>query len=112
MHSFLFLRRSIATLSLACTLVGSMAIAQSAPGGNTAAQQHLEDFVHYSLTANVELAEANAQWLLQNIASDEDLAKLMNDSGESPERFSRAMQWAQEVPELHDVTSTLSSRIE
>ena len=88
------------------------AIAQTAGGGNAAAHQHLEDFVHYSLTANIELAEANAQWLLQNITSDEELAMLMNDSGESPERFGRAMQWAQEVPELQDVMSTLSSRIE
>ena len=112
MHSFLILRRTIAMLAVACTMLGSTAIAQSADGGNAAAEQHLEDFVHYSLTANVELAEANAQWLLQNIASDEALAKLMNDSSESPERVGRAMQWAQEVPELQDVVSELSARIE
>ena len=70
MHSFLSLRRNIATLAMACTLVGTTAIAQTAGGGNAAAHQHLEDFVHYSLTANIELAEANAQWLLQNITSD------------------------------------------
>ncbi|MCH2148055.1 MAG: HEAT repeat domain-containing protein [Phycisphaerales bacterium] len=109
------LRTMAILFAASCALMSAhvTAFAQSADASKMlAAEEHLDDFVHYALTANVELAEANANWLLQNIDNDEDLAKLMNNSRVTPKRFARAMLWAGEVPGFEEIAGKLASRIE
>ena len=87
----------------------------SAHAADAAAQvgeQHLVDFVHYSLVANTELAKANADWLLDHYGTDEALATMFTTSSVTPERFDRAVQWASRVPGLSETVSTLANRIE
>ncbi|MEE2719258.1 MAG: hypothetical protein VX727_05700 [Planctomycetota bacterium] len=87
----------------------------SAHADDAAAQvgeQHLVDFVHYSLVANTELAKANADWLLDHYGTDEALATMFSTSSVTPERFDRAVQWASRVPGLSETVSTLANRIE
>ena len=101
----------VATVALA--LPAAPVSAQSADTATMSkAEGHLDDFVHYALTANVDLAEANAKWLLENVKSDEELAKLMDASTVTPKRFARAIRWAQETAGLQDVSGQLLTRIE
>jgi len=60
----------------------------------------LDDFIHYSLVANVELAEAYAMKLALDDMSDEDFYNMVNETRERRERFDRAIGWALFVTEL------------
>lgn len=110
------LRGPLALLAVTFAIVGAPTAAWSQSDDTAAAtpmgEQHLDDFVHYALTANTELAKANAEWLLKNISGDEGMATLLNESSVTPRRFDRAMRWASEVPELSEIASTLATRIE
>ena len=115
MQTFALIRSAV--VALVATVALAVPVAPvSAQSADTAtmskAEGHLDDFVHYALTANVDLAEANAKWLLENIKSDESLAQLMDSSTVTPKRFARAIRWAQETDGLQEVSGQLLSRIE
>ena len=105
---------AVALVAMVALAVPAMPVsAQSADSSTmTDAEGHLDDFVHYALTANVDLAEANAKWLLDNIKSDEALAQLMDASAVTPKRFARAIRWAQETDGLQEISGQLLNRIE
>lgn len=99
-----------------CTLltvsVVLLAFASSATAQPTTPRDLLEDFAHYSLTANVELASANARALIDLPLTDAELAVLLDEGSLTLERFDRAISRAQMVPELEDIASELARRIE
>lgn len=72
----------------------------------------LEDFVHYSLIANIDLAEANAIALLRSDLSDEAFFELVNVTKQRQERFDRAIGWALYVDRLQPFAAELESRVE
>ncbi|MHC5003080.1 MAG: response regulator, partial [Planctomycetota bacterium] len=76
----------------------------------------LEDFVFYALTANPELAAANAQALMGMGLSDAELAELLDETGKtSVQRFDDAVLRAQRIedyPDLENMAAELANRIE
>jgi hypothetical protein len=94
--------------ALACVLV----TIRAASAQQTTPEQLLEDFIHYSMTANVELASANAQALLALPLKDADLATLLDESKREIADFDRAVSRALMVPELEDSAAELARRIE
>ena len=72
----------------------------------------LDDFVHYALTAQVEMARSNGEALLNSGLSDEDLAELVDEDPRMRDRLPVALRWAREVPALTDIASAMESRVE
>ena len=54
----------------------------------------VDDFVHYALIANIDLAEATAIVLLRSEMSDEEFYELINATKQRQARFDRAIGWA------------------
>ncbi|MCZ6835804.1 MAG: DUF3520 domain-containing protein, partial [Planctomycetota bacterium] len=71
--------------------------------------EFLEDFVQYTLTANVELAQANANALLER--SDLELALALTRSSVHVDRFRKATKRAMAIPELAEVAAMLDERM-
>ena len=76
------------------------------------AESALDDFIHYSLVANVEFAEAYAMSLLRDNMSDEDFYNLVNAEKSRQERFDRAIGWARFVHELEPLAAKLEEKYE
>ena len=74
--------------------------------------QLLQDFVHYSLTANVELAQASGDALLDSGVSDQELAEIVDDDPALRDRLIRAYRWGREVPALEQVSGQIEKRVE
>jgi hypothetical protein len=72
----------------------------------------LDDFVHYALTAQVEMARSNGEALLNSELSDKDLAELVDEDPRMRDRLPVAIRWAREVPSLADIASAMESRVE
>ena len=72
----------------------------------------VDDFVHYALIANIDLAEANAIALLRCEISDLDLYELVNETKKRQDRFDRAVGWALYVERLQPFAAELESRVE
>lgn len=72
----------------------------------------LNDFTHYALIANVELASASAQSLLDSGVTNADLAVILDEGKVSGERFDRAVARAMMIPELENYASELAKRVE
>ncbi|HJO15757.1 MAG TPA: hypothetical protein QF800_02600, partial [Phycisphaerales bacterium] len=72
----------------------------------------LDDFIHYSLTAQVELAKANGEALLNGGLSDADLASYIDDDPRLADRLLLALRWAREVPDLKPVAAAIESHVE
>ena len=72
----------------------------------------LDDFIHYSLIANVDLAEAYALALIRDSISTEDFYKMVIATKNRHERFDRAIGWALFVPDLEPLAATLEDRFE
>jgi len=83
---------------------------------NATPRELLEDFIHYTRTANPELATGNAQALLDRGLTNAELAELLDEQGRSyVERFNEAVALAlrsREYPGLRDIAGELSARIE
>lgn len=79
---------------------------------DTAPSEMLEDFVHYALTAQVPLAEANGEALLNSGLSDEALAELVDENPRMRDRLPVALRWAREVPELETIAAKIESHVE
>lgn len=79
---------------------GILFLQSTAQAQETDAVAALDDFIHYSLIANVELAEAFAMKLSLDDMSDEDFYKMVIETKERRERFDRAVGWALFVTEL------------
>lgn len=73
----------------------------------------LTEFIFYAKVAQIELAVANGQALLDAGLSNAELAVLLDEkSKESPKRFDEAVARAQRVPELESIASELARRVE
>jgi hypothetical protein len=71
----------------------------------------LNDFIHYSIIANVDLALANGQKLLDSGISNAELATLIDEGKVETGRFERAISRAQLVPQLSSKPSPPTSPI-
>jgi len=76
------------------------------------AESALNDFIHYTLVANVELAEIFAGKLIRNEMSDEDFYTMVTETKERHERFDRAIGWAMYVSDLEPLAARLENRFE
>ena len=76
------------------------------------AEQALDDFIHYSLIANVEFAEGYALTLLRNDMSDVAFYEMVIETKNRHDRFDRAIGWAMFVTELEPIASRLEERFE
>jgi hypothetical protein len=103
-------------LRLAClttALIATICVAtRPAAAADTSPTEMLEDFVHYALTAQVELAKANGEALLSSDLSDEAIAALVDEDPRLRDRLPVAIRWAREVPGLVDIAGALESRVE
>jgi hypothetical protein len=79
---------------------------------NTDVEALVDDFVHYALIANVDLAEANAIALLRSEMSDEELYELINETKQRQDRFDRAIGWALYVDRLQPLAAELELKFE
>ncbi|MCH7571431.1 MAG: von Willebrand factor type A domain-containing protein [Planctomycetes bacterium] len=101
--------RGAADYEMVCALAGS---ATGSEGTLREARQYLEDFVHYCLTANIELAMGNARALLKLELSDVELAMLLGDGGMPHARFNRSLTRALGMEELAEVAGQLQVRLD
>ena len=72
----------------------------------------VDDFVHYALIANIDLAEATAIVLLRSEMSDEEFYELINATKQRQARFDRAIGWALYVDRLQPFAAELEARVE
>ena len=72
----------------------------------------VDDFVHYALIANVDLAEANAIALLRTEMSDAAFYELVNETKQRQDRFDRAIGWALYVDRLQPLAAELELKVE
>jgi hypothetical protein len=79
---------------------------------DTAPSDLLEDFVHYALTAQVPMAQANGDALLNSGLSDEALAELVDENPRMRDRLPVALRWAREVPELEGIAAKIEHHVE
>jgi hypothetical protein len=84
----------------------------SAKDGTPSFAPALDDFMHYSLVANVEFAEAYAVTLLRSEMTDEEFYSWINKSKERQQRFDRAIGWALFVDDLEPLAAALEDRYE
>jgi CheY-like chemotaxis protein len=95
-------------LAALVVVAGSSQVAWSYPNP----QELLDDFTHYSLIANVELAAASAQALIDSGISNADLATLLDEGKVTVKRFDDAVARAHMIPELEPIASDLARRVE
>ena len=79
-------------------------------GQDSDPESALDDFIHYSLVANVEFAEAYAMTLLRDDMSDVEFYTLVNETKERQQRFDRAVGWALFVSDLEPLAAELEQR--
>ena len=99
--------RLLAALAGLLTLATAPAHAQETDPGVL-----LDDFVHYALIANVDLAEANAVALLRSSLDDEGFYLLVTANKQRADRFDRAVGWALYVERLEPLVAELEARFE
>lgn len=98
--------RGSADYEMVCELAGA-----TPDGRIRGTAQFLADFVHYALTANIELAAANARALLNAELTDVELANLLRSGPTTFAEFDRAVQRAGQVPELAKLCDELAARV-
>jgi hypothetical protein len=75
--------------------------------------EHLNDFTHYVRTANIELAAAHAQALIDSGITNAELAQLLDVEGKvTPERFDESIAQALRIQELEPIAGELARRVE
>ena len=100
--------RSIHGLCLAALCIALI----GTPAKAADAVQLLDDFVHYSLTAQVDLATASGEALLDSGVTDAQLANIVDDDAELRERLVRALRWGREVDGLEELSGQIEVRVE
>jgi hypothetical protein len=75
-------------------------------------QELLNDFTHYAIIANIELAAANAQALMDSGITDDKLAELLDEGKVTPKRFDDAIGRAMMIKELEPIAAELNRRVE
>ncbi len=95
-------------LGLAAVLAALLTL----PARAADAVQLLDDFVHYSLTAQLDLAQASGQQLLDSDLSDAELANIVDDDPNLRDRLVRALRWGREVPTLEEISGQIEVRVE
>ncbi|MCH7547417.1 MAG: DUF3520 domain-containing protein, partial [Planctomycetes bacterium] len=101
--------RGAADYEMVCALAGS---ATGSAGIRREALQYREDFIHYTMTANVELALANARALLKLKLSDLELAMIFRNGGLSPEKLNLVLTRALGIEGLSEVAGQLQARLD
>ncbi|HIO52664.1 MAG TPA: hypothetical protein EYN32_03355 [Phycisphaerales bacterium] len=97
----------VALFSITFVIFQPTAFAQN-PDAETA----LDDFIHYALIANVELADAYALALIRDDMSNEDFYKMVIETKDRHQRFDRAIGWALFIEDLEPLASLLEDRFE
>ena len=97
-------------LGLATLLLTIFALASTARAADPV--QLLDDFVHYSLTGQVELAKASGDALLDSGISDAELANIVDDDPSLRGRLVRALRWSREVGPLEPLAAQIEMRVE
>lgn len=101
------------SLALICGTVAAAVVETSAQVQSRSSDaQLLEDFAHYVMIANTEMARATAQALLNRNLEPSAFLGLIEDSLTMQERFERAYRRAILSPELEGVASQLQSLYE
>ena len=98
--------RGAADYEMVCELAGA-----TPDGRIRGTAEFLEDFVHYVMTANIELAAANARALLNAELTDIELANLLRSGPTTFAKFERAVQRASQIPELTELCDEIAARV-
>ncbi|MCP4757930.1 MAG: hypothetical protein GY894_10875 [Planctomycetes bacterium] len=101
--------RFAAASLLVASICSSMGLAASTDASPATL---LEDFVHYTLTAQIEMAQANGEALLKSGLDAEQLAALVDEHPRMRDRLPVAIRWAREVPALESVAASIESTVE
>lgn len=75
-------------------------------------QELLNDFTHYAIIANIELAAANAQALMDSGITNDKLAEMLDEGKVTEKRFDDAIQRAMMIKELEPIAAELNRRVE
>ena len=76
------------------------------------AESALEDFIHYTLVANVEDAQTYAKLLIRDDMSDVEFYQMVTETKQRYDRFDRAIGWAMFVSDLERFAAMLEERFE
>ncbi len=107
------LGRMILTLSLAAGTVAAATLETRAQAPTRQSDAQLvEDFNHYVTVANVEMAKATAQALIDRQIAPEAFLGIIEDSANMQERFQRAYGRAILMPDLEGVAAQLNALYE
>ncbi len=75
-------------------------------------QENLNDYIHSAILAQVELANAKGQLVLESGISNAELATILDETKDMEKRFAQAIDRAMMVPELEATAAELSRRAE
>jgi len=104
---------ALLVMLLSSFAINHVAFAQDVAPAHDASQNGpvnlLEDFIHYVLVANPELADGSARALFDSGISDADLYRLLDQV--DADRFEDALQRAMRMDALADVAGQLDTRI-
>ena len=79
--------------------------------GQEGPSQWLEDFIHYTIIAKPDLAEAYAQQILESTISDAELAELLGENRALNKRFAEAIDKAFNLADLEAIAGELERRV-
>ncbi len=92
-------------LIVALSAVTSCVLQQVTFAQDNDPESALDDFIHYSLVANVEFAEAYAMTLLRDDVSDVEFYNVVSETKERQQRIDRAIGGAMFVSDLEPLAS-------
>ncbi|NNF44240.1 MAG: response regulator [Phycisphaerales bacterium] len=109
--------RPTATKTIACCLLALATFAAPAPAQTRSGvapqpSQLLEDFVHYTRIAKVDLATGYGQELLDSGVTNAQLAVMVEEAEGGVKRFDEAIGRALMVAELEDIAAEVARRVE
>jgi Ca-activated chloride channel family protein len=87
------------------------AIRAADAGDHQDTNELLEDIVHYTTVASIELAAANLEVLDQLKANDAELAQCVDRNSTSTRRFAEAVERGKLIPELQERIAALEGRV-
>jgi hypothetical protein len=110
--------RHLLLTSLIASGTSSMALGRQDPpragvqATKTSPQELLQDWIHYTMIAHVELANAKAQALIDSGATNAELASMLDEIKDVEKRFQEAVDRAMMVPQMEPMAAELWKRAE
>lgn len=99
-------------LAIACLLAWVPSSGTLAQAEGTSPEELVEDWTHYVLTANVDVAEAFGQAILDMEMEPIEFVAVVEDSPRLATRFTDAYQRATRYPELRDLAAEINNLYE